>query len=176
MKSVILIWGFSWAEILKIKNDIKTEINICFILSIGLNCKTNRLTEFCNKNDLNIFTFFEIQSNAIRNPHLCKKTRSMTKDEMPDLIVSWENLPYLITGITENRINMSLLAENAFYINHPKSWRAAWLIDWFTEVLAIIEHEIENHSSAGIVSRGRKLAKKLREQPRVKGWKTRWWK
>ena len=53
----------------------------------------------------------------------------MTKDEMLDLIVSWENLPYLITGITKNRINISLLAEIAFYSNHPKSWRAAWLID-----------------------------------------------
>jgi len=78
---------------------------------------------------LNIFTFFEIQSNAIRKQHLCKKTSSMTKDEMLDLIVSWENLPYLITGITKNRINISLLAEIAFYSNHPKSWRAAWLMD-----------------------------------------------
>jgi hypothetical protein len=176
----------------------------------------------------------------------------MTKNEMLDLIVSWENLPFLITGITENRINISLLAEIAFYSNHPKSWRAAWLIDKIhekkpslvsplitdmirqikteqnegkkrhflklislhqipqeeqgflfdyslkafcsekeplavrvhamqilyniseteaalkSEVLTIIEHEMENHSSAGIVSRGRKLAKKLREQIRIK--------
>lgn len=176
----------------------------------------------------------------------------MTKDEMLDMIVSWENLPFLITGITENRINISLLAEIAFQSNHPKSWRAAWLMDKIheekpalvspfitdmiqqikkeqnvgkkrhflklismgnipseeqgflfdyclkafcsekeplavrvhamqiiynisetetglkPEVLAIIEHEMENHASAGIVSRGRKLARKLREQIRIK--------
>lgn len=177
----------------------------------------------------------------------------MTKDEMLEMIVSWENLPFLITGITENRINISLLADIAFHSNHPKSWRAAWLMDKIheekpelvsplikemiqqikteqndgkkrhflklislgnipteeqgflfdyclnafcsekeplavrvhamqilyhisetevglkPEVLAIIEHEIENHPSAGIVSRGRKLAKKLMEQIRIKG-------
>jgi hypothetical protein len=177
----------------------------------------------------------------------------MTKEEMLDMIVSWENLPFLITGISENQINISLLTEIAFHSNHPKSWRAAWLMDkiheknpalvspflaemirqikteqndgkkrhflklislhdipreeqgflfdhclnvfcsqkeplavrvhamqilyhisetevgFKPEVLAIIEHEMENHPSAGIVSRGRKLAKKLREQIRIKG-------
>jgi hypothetical protein len=177
----------------------------------------------------------------------------MTKEEMLDMIVSWENLPFLISGICENQINISTLTEIAFYSNHPKSWRAAWLMDkihektpvlvspFFTdiirqikteqndgkkrhflklislhqipqeekgflfdyclkafcskketlavrvhamqilfniteteaglkpEVLAIIEYEIENHASAGIVSRGRKLIKKLREQIRIKG-------
>jgi hypothetical protein len=37
------------------------------------------------------------------------------------------------------------------------------------EVLAIIELEMENHPSAGIVSRGRKLTKKLIKQIRIKG-------
>jgi hypothetical protein len=32
------------------------------------------------------------------------------------------------------------------------------------EILALIEYEMENHSSAGIVSRGRKLAEQLRMQ------------
>jgi hypothetical protein len=177
----------------------------------------------------------------------------MTKEEMLDMIVSWENLPFLISGICDNQINISTLTEIAFYSNHPKSWRAAWLMDKIhgkkpalvspfiaemirqikteqnegkkrhflklislhpipleeqgflfdyslkafcsereplavrvhamqilyhisetevglkPEVLAIIEHEMENHPSAGIVSRGRKLAKKLREQIRIKG-------
>ena len=32
------------------------------------------------------------------------------------------------------------------------------------EILALIEHEMEYHSTAGIISRGRKLANKLRKQ------------
>ncbi len=32
------------------------------------------------------------------------------------------------------------------------------------EILAVIEHEMEYHSTAGILSRGKKLAKKLRRQ------------
>lgn len=32
------------------------------------------------------------------------------------------------------------------------------------EILAVIEHEMEFHSTAGIISRGSKLAKKLRQQ------------
>jgi hypothetical protein len=176
----------------------------------------------------------------------------MTKDEMLDMIVSWENLPFLITGIIKNHVDISILADIALHSNHPKSWRAAWLMDKiheinpalitplvgdmiqqikteqnvgkkrhflklvslgnippeeqgflfdysfnaFTsakeplavrvhamqilfnisetelglkpEVLAIIEHEMENHSSAGIISRGKKLAKNLREQIRIK--------
>jgi hypothetical protein len=177
----------------------------------------------------------------------------MTKDEMLGMIVSWENLPFLMKVIENNPTNISVLAEIALHGNHPKSWRAAWLMDKihetnpalisplvgdmiqqikieqnegkkrhflklislgnippeeqgflfdysftaFTsakeplavrvhamqilyniseievalkpEVLAIIEHEMENHSSAGIVSRGRKLAIKLREQTWIKG-------
>lgn len=176
----------------------------------------------------------------------------MTKDEMLELIISWENLPFLIEEVVNDLEKLTLLAEIAFYSSHPKSWRAAWLIDKiherkpelivplinpmiqqvktendggkkrhflklislgeippeeqgflfeyslkvFTsakeplavrvhamqilfnisenefglkpEVLAIIENEMENHSSAGIVSRGRKLAKKLRGQIGIK--------
>jgi hypothetical protein len=36
------------------------------------------------------------------------------------------------------------------------------------EILAVIEDEMENHSSAGIISRGRKLAGKLKGQLRIK--------
>ena len=38
--------------------------------------------------------------------------------------------------------------------------------DLKSEILALIEYEMENHSSAGIVSRGAKLAEKLRKQTR----------
>lgn len=170
----------------------------------------------------------------------------MTKEEMLEYIVSWENLPVIIHEIRRNPKNIFVLAEIAMYSNHPKSWRAAWIMDKihektpelisplipeiiqhiktekqdgkkrhflkliclndlpheqqgfmldfcmkaFTsaketlavrvhamqilynisekepdlkpEILAIIEYEMENHSSAGIVSQRRKLAQKLR--------------
>jgi hypothetical protein len=177
----------------------------------------------------------------------------MTKDKLLDIIVSWENMPLLFRSITEHPEDILTLAEIAFYSNHPKSWRAAWIMDRIhdnepelieplipemirqikteqtegkkrhflklislgnisgeemgflfdyclkifssakepvavrvhamqilfnisetevalkPEVLAIINHEIENQSSAGIISRGNKLAKKLREQILIKG-------
>lgn len=172
----------------------------------------------------------------------------MTKDELMDLIDSWENLQYLQNEIVRNPEMYLLLTEIAFYNDNPKSWRAAYLIDKindnypdlllpflnemieqlkierseskkrhflklismndlpleqlgfltdfcicvFTsakepvavrvhamqvlynisekqpdlkpETLLIIEHEMENHFSAGILSRGNKLAQKLRMQ------------
>ena len=176
----------------------------------------------------------------------------MTKEELMEIIVSRENFPLIIHEFKNNQKNISSLAQIAFQSNHPKSWRAAWLMDKIheekpalvspfikemiqqikteqndgkkrhflklislgnipseeqgflfdyclnafcsekeplavrvhamqilyhisetevelkPEVLAIIEHEMENHPSAGIVSRGRKLAKKLTEQIWVK--------
>ncbi len=176
----------------------------------------------------------------------------MTKEELIEIIVSWENLPLIIHGFKNHPENFSVLAQVAMQSNHPKSWRAAWLMDKiheknpglvtpfipdmiekiktedsdgkkrhflklislnnipsehqgflfdyclkaFTsakeplavrvhamqilyqisenepelkhEILAIIEDEMENHSSAGIISRGRKLAWKLKEQIRIK--------
>lgn len=174
----------------------------------------------------------------------------MTKEELLELIVSWENLPLLIHEITTNPENISVLSEITIHSNHPKSWRAAWMMDKihektpglitplipeiigqiktekqegkkrhflklislnhipkeqqsfmldfclkaFTsakeplavrvhamqilyniteqepglkpEILALIENEIEIHSSPGIVSRGRKLVEMLRIQTR----------
>ena len=174
----------------------------------------------------------------------------MTKEELLELIVSWENLPYLLCEITKTPEYYLMLMEIALYNRNKKSWRAAYLIDkindnypillnpflnemidqvkiekshskkrhflklisqnelppeqqgfildfcmkTFTsakedlavrvhamqvlynisekepelkpEILALIEYEMENHSSAGIVSRGRKLAEKLRMQIR----------
>lgn len=164
---------------------------------------------------------------------------------MMELIDSWENLNFLIHEIIHNSENVSVLSQIALYGKHPKSWRAAWLMDKIhekepslirplipqmierlkveinegkkrhllklvslnqipveslgfltdhsiavftsskepiavrvhamqilhniallepdlkSEIHIIIEHEIENHPSAGLVSRGRKLLKSL---------------
>ena len=169
----------------------------------------------------------------------------MTKNELVELINSWENLPYLVKEITKTPQYYRMLIEIALYSSNQKSWRAAYLVDkindsnpelldpflhemivqlktekseskrrhflklismkvvpqsqegsmfdfcvkTFTtakqpvavrvhamqvlfnisenepelkpEILAIIEHELENHSSAGILSRGKKLVRKL---------------
>lgn len=172
----------------------------------------------------------------------------MTKEELIDLIDSWENLQYLQNEIAGNAGIYNLLIEIAFYDVNPKSWRAAYLLDKindnypellqpfldkmieqlkiekseskkrhflklismndlpfnqlgfltdfciavFTsakepvavrvhamqvlfnisekqpelkhEILLIIEHEMENHYSAGILSRGKKITQKIRNQ------------
>ncbi len=172
----------------------------------------------------------------------------MTKNELIDLINSWENLQYLQNELVKKPELYRLLIEIAFYDENPKSWRAAYLvdkindnypellrpfinemieqlkverneskkrhflkltslnelpieqlgfltdfcIDVFTsdkepvavrvhavqvlfnisevqpdlkpEILLIVEHEMENHFSAGILSRGGKIARKLRMQ------------
>ena len=176
----------------------------------------------------------------------------MTKNELIDLINSWENLQYLQNELVKKPELYRLLIEIAFYDENPKSWRAAYLvdkindnysellrpfmnemieqlkverneskkrhflklislnelpieqlgfltdfcIDVFTsdkepvavrvhamqvlfnisevqpdlkpEILLIVEHEMENHFSAGILSRGRKIAQKLRMQNFIK--------
>jgi hypothetical protein len=172
----------------------------------------------------------------------------VTKEELLDLIVSWENLPLLVRQLESKPGNLQLLMNLAFESRHPKSWRAAYIADQinddhpeliapfifemilrlkteknsskkrhylklisqhkffqkhqvflvdyclecFTsadepianrvhamqilfhisekepgfkpELLSIIEHEMELHPTPGIVSRGKKLAKKLFEQ------------
>jgi hypothetical protein len=177
-----------------------------------------------------------------------QKTGIMTKEELIELINSWENLPYLVNEIARKPEYYSLLMDIALYNSYQKSWRAAYLVDkindeypellkpflikmieqlkieksvskrrhflklismnilpqdqqgfifdfclkTFTsakepvavrvhamqilynisesepelkpEILAIIENEMEYHSSAGIISRGSKLANKLRKQ------------
>jgi len=172
----------------------------------------------------------------------------MRKEELIELINSWENLPFLVKEIAQTPEYYAMLMDVALYSSYQKSWRAAYLVDkindkypellhpflsemieqvkiekseskkrhflklislndlpqvqlgymldfclkTFTsakepvavrvhamqilynisesepelkhEILTTIEHEIENHSSAGIVSRGRKLVQKLRLQ------------
>jgi hypothetical protein len=169
----------------------------------------------------------------------------MNKEELFDLILSWENLPLLVREIENHPEKLSDLMEIAFRSDHPKSWRAAWLADkihdnrpelllpfiekmiaalktetrhgqkrhflklislnaipqkhysflldyclncftsagepvsvrvyalqilfaisedvpdFKTELLSVIEHELELHPTAGIRSRGKKLAEKL---------------
>ncbi|WP_372932496.1 hypothetical protein [Mariniphaga sediminis] len=53
----------------------------------------------------------------------------MTKDEMLDLIVSWENLKLLIREAENHPDQLSVLMDIALYSKHPKSWRAAWIAD-----------------------------------------------
>ena len=172
----------------------------------------------------------------------------MTKNDLLEVIDSWENLELAIQEIGNNAEQLPVLMNLALYSSEPKSWRAAWMADkihdqyphliipWldqmipalknnlqsgkkrhflklisqnkidkkhylflmdycleaFTsgkepvavrvhamqilfnlsenepdfkpELLAIIEHEMELHPSAGIHSRGKKLAKELNTQ------------
>ncbi len=53
----------------------------------------------------------------------------MTKEELIDLINSWENLQYLQNELVREPELYRLLIEIAFYSANPKSWRAAYLID-----------------------------------------------
>lgn len=172
----------------------------------------------------------------------------MTKQELIDILDSWENLPFIIGEISSNPNYYKMLIEIALYSNYSKSWRAAYMVDKINddfpelllpylekiilqlkvekssskkrhflklismksipekyfgflieyclealssakeppavrvhamqilfhisekepglkpEILLVIEHEMEFHSTAGILSRGRKLAEKLRKQ------------
>jgi hypothetical protein len=177
----------------------------------------------------------------------------MTKQEIFQILDSWENLDFLIKEIIETPKNYNALMEIALYSKDPKSWRAAYIVDKINdaqpellhpflvrmidrvqkekngskkrhflklismndipenhqgvmfdfclktfssskdavavrvhamqilynissnepdlqpEILAIIEHEMEHHPSAGITSRGKKLANKLRLGNTIKG-------
>lgn len=172
----------------------------------------------------------------------------MTKEELIELLDSWENIDFVMKELSHNSEYFGLLMSITLHNTEQRSWRAAYLADKihdnfpellipylpeiiktletekneskkrhylklislntidpkyfgflvdyclkaFTsskeaiavrvhamqilynisekerdlkpEILAIIEHEMEFHSTAGIKSRGSKLAKKLREQ------------
>lgn len=172
----------------------------------------------------------------------------MEKENLLELIDSWENLAFAIREIVHHPERFSALMEIALYNSEHKSWRAAYLADKIhddhpelllpfikpiidqlktennsskkrhflkllsmneipskhsgflidycinaltsakeppavrvhamqilcnisekeielkPEILAIIEHEMEYHATAGILSRGSKIAKKLRKQ------------
>ncbi|NOR73522.1 MAG: hypothetical protein GQ525_00015 [Draconibacterium sp.] len=172
----------------------------------------------------------------------------MIKQDLLELIDSWENLPLIIKKLEEHHQDFDTLMEIALYSNEPQSWRAAYIADKVhenypnivlpfinkiilqlkvekhsgkkrhflrqislnpipephfgflvdyclnaltsakelpavrvhamqilyniseketdlkPEILAIIEHEMEYHSTAAILSRGSKLVNKLRKQ------------
>ena len=170
----------------------------------------------------------------------------MNKEEIFELIFSWENLELLMKEVIDSGDTYLNLMEMALYDERAMTWRAAYLIDKINdlqpelilpylekmieqvqvekhggkrrhflklismnkipeqklglmldfaietfksskeavavrvhamqilynitelepelkhEILTVIEHEMENHSSAGIISRGKKLVKKLK--------------
>ena len=172
----------------------------------------------------------------------------MKKTDLLVLIESWDNLTFISSEVLAHPEYYPVLMEVALYSKHPKSWRAAYLVDKinndnpdlilpyvdkmieqlklenhsgkkrhllklislnkipelqhgflldyclniFTsakeaiavqvhamqilfnisekepqlkpEILAVIEHEMEYHSTAGILARGKKLAGQLRKQ------------
>jgi hypothetical protein len=53
----------------------------------------------------------------------------MTKEELQEILNSWENLDLLINEAMGNPEYVKLLFEIALFSNHPKSWRAAWIAD-----------------------------------------------
>lgn len=53
----------------------------------------------------------------------------MTKEELYDLLNSWENLDLIISEALTNHKYVKLLFEIALHSNNPKSWRAAWIAD-----------------------------------------------
>jgi len=172
----------------------------------------------------------------------------MTKEELIEILDSWENLEITVKEIINNPAYFRLLLDIALYNKNQRSWRAAYLIDKIhdshpelvlpffdemvlqlkkekssskkrhflklismntiaeihqgflvdyciialksgkeppavrvhamqilfnisenepelkSEILAVIEHEMKYHSTAGIISRGSKLAGRLRKQ------------
>ncbi len=170
----------------------------------------------------------------------------MTKEDLIELLDSWENMEIMVKKIINNPNYFRLLLDIALYNKEQKSWRAAYVVDKIhditpelllpfldemtlqlkeeknsskkrhflklismntiakkhqvflvdyclitlksdkeppavrvhamqilfnisenepelkSEILAAIEHEMRYHSTAGIISRGSKLAKKLR--------------
>ena len=51
----------------------------------------------------------------------------MKKEELVELINSWENLPLMINELANSPENFDQLMEIALYSPDPKSWRAAYL-------------------------------------------------
>jgi len=171
----------------------------------------------------------------------------MTRQELLEILESWENLPVMMKLISKNEDTYDLLMDVALHHNSDKIWRAAYLVDKINddypelilpymdkiiyqlkieknsskkrhflklismksipenhfgflvnycletlsseeppavrvhamqvlfnisekeqdlkpELILVIEHEMEYHSTAGILARGRKLAQKLRKQ------------
>ena len=48
---------------------------------------------------------------------------------MMQLIDAWENMNFLISEISSSAELLEMLTDIALHSEHPKSWRAAWLLD-----------------------------------------------
>ncbi|MDD2381779.1 MAG: hypothetical protein WCY58_07700 [Mariniphaga sp.] len=53
----------------------------------------------------------------------------MKPEELLDLLVSWDNLALVTKEIVARQEYFPVLMEIALYSRHPKSWRAAWVVD-----------------------------------------------
>lgn len=53
----------------------------------------------------------------------------MTKEELLDLIDSWENFELIVIKISEEPQYLKQLFEIILFSNNPKRWRAAWIAD-----------------------------------------------
>jgi hypothetical protein len=53
----------------------------------------------------------------------------MTGEQLLELLEAWENLGLIMNEIIAEPANYGKLVEIALHNKHPKSWRAAWLMD-----------------------------------------------
>ncbi len=53
----------------------------------------------------------------------------MTKDDLCDLIDSWENLPLIVSEMEAHPDKLRLLMDVALHGKQPKSWRAVYVTD-----------------------------------------------
>ena len=53
----------------------------------------------------------------------------MTKNDLLEVIDSWENLELAIQEIGNNAEHLPVLMNLALYNSKPRSWRAAWMAD-----------------------------------------------
>ena len=82
----------------------------------------------------------------------------MTKEEIFELILSWENLPLLIAEAEKDPGYLPILLDIAISNQHPKSWRAAWVADkvhdrhpeWITPYLPQMIRQLRSHPSDAI--------------------------
>lgn len=58
-----------------------------------------------------------------------QKRKTMTEQELLDLMESWENLNLIIHDVGNHPELLNLLMDVALNSNKPHSWRAAWMAD-----------------------------------------------
>jgi hypothetical protein len=90
----------------------------------------------------------------------------MTRHELLDLLMAWENLEIISQELVHYPENFEVLMEIALYSDHPKSWRAAWLADKINDkhpklIIPFIEKMIQRLKTAINHSKKRHLLKLL---------------